>query len=124
MILTSHNSKTKPQLKKTPKNTLLLRITTTTAGDCSRRPPPAASSPVPRRQPPISPPELEFIHKSNCTVGYRPNVFSTTLSRLIATNCANLIMPFIPIREMVKEKVEAFFGCEFELFVEFTGLFR
>ncbi|XP_074309528.1 uncharacterized protein LOC141644017 [Silene latifolia] len=66
--------------------------------------------------------ELEFIHKSNCTVGYRPNVFSTTLSHLIATNCPHLIMPFIPIREMVKEKVEELFGCEFELFVEFTGL--
>ncbi|KAL9226020.1 hypothetical protein vseg_001876 [Gypsophila vaccaria] len=66
--------------------------------------------------------ELEFIHKSNSTVGYRPNVFSTTLSHLIATNCAHLIMPFIHLREMVKEKVEDFFGCEFELFVEFTGL--
>lgn len=42
--------------------------------------------------------ELEYIHKSNCTVGYRPNVFSTTLSHLIATNCAHLIMPFVPIR--------------------------
>ncbi|XP_050375239.1 uncharacterized protein LOC126792801 [Argentina anserina] len=66
--------------------------------------------------------ELEFIHKSNCTVGYRPNVFSTTLSHLIATNCAHLIMPFVPIRERLKEKVEEFFGCEYELFVEFTGL--
>ncbi|KNA15499.1 hypothetical protein SOVF_097740 [Spinacia oleracea] len=66
--------------------------------------------------------ELEFIHKSNCTVGYRPNVFSTTLSHLIATNCAHLIMPFIPIREKLKEKVEEVFDCEYELFVEFTGL--
>ncbi|XP_061994205.1 uncharacterized protein LOC133712130 [Rosa rugosa] len=66
--------------------------------------------------------ELEYIHKSNCTVGYRPNVFSTTLSHLIATNCAHLIMPFVPIRERLKEKVEEFFGCEYELFVEFTGL--
>ncbi|KAL6187583.1 hypothetical protein ACLB2K_038981 [Fragaria x ananassa] len=66
--------------------------------------------------------ELEFIHKSNCTVGYRPNVFSTTLSHLIATNCAHLIMPFVPIRERLKEKVEEFFGCEYELFIEFTGL--
>ncbi|XP_028073902.1 uncharacterized protein LOC114276316 isoform X7 [Camellia sinensis] len=68
--------------------------------------------------------ELGFIHKSCGTVGYRPNVFSTTLSHLIATNCAHLIMPFVPIRERLKEKVEEFFGCEFELFVEFTGLIR
>ncbi|XP_019163699.1 PREDICTED: uncharacterized protein LOC109160047 [Ipomoea nil] len=66
--------------------------------------------------------ELEFIHKSCCTVGYRPNVFSTTLFHLIATNCAHLIMPIIPIRERLKEKVEEYFGCEYELFVEFTGL--
>ncbi|XP_021821118.1 uncharacterized protein LOC110762745 isoform X2 [Prunus avium] len=66
--------------------------------------------------------ELEFIHKSNCTVGYRPHVFSTTLSHLIATNSAHLIMPFVPIRERLKEKVEEFFGCHYELFVEFTGL--
>nr|GME07660.1 prolyl 3-hydroxylase 1 isoform X1 [Ipomoea batatas] len=66
--------------------------------------------------------ELEFIHKSCCTVGYRPNVFSTTLFHLIATNCAHLIMPLIPIRERLKEEVEEYFGCEYELFVEFTGL--
>ncbi|XAR64003.1 Procollagen-proline 3-dioxygenase [Bertholletia excelsa] len=66
--------------------------------------------------------ELEFIHKSCSSVGYRPNVFSTTLSHLIATNCAHLIMPFVPLREKLKEKVEEFFECEFELFVEFTGL--
>ncbi|KAG6650667.1 hypothetical protein I3843_06G054000 [Carya illinoinensis] len=66
--------------------------------------------------------ELEFIHKSNSTVGYRPNVFSTTLSHLIATNSPHLLMPFVPIRESLKEKVEEFFGCEYELFVEFTGL--
>ncbi|XP_052206020.1 uncharacterized protein LOC127810528 isoform X2 [Diospyros lotus] len=66
--------------------------------------------------------ELEFIHKSCGTVGYRPNVFSTTLSHLIATNCGHLIMPFVPIRERLREKAEEFFGCEFELFVEFTGL--
>ncbi|KAF5442931.1 hypothetical protein F2P56_035538 [Juglans regia] len=66
--------------------------------------------------------ELEFIHKSNSTVGYRPNVFSTTLSHLIATNSPHLVMPFVPIRESLKEKVEEFFGCEYELFVEFTGL--
>ncbi|XP_024027429.1 uncharacterized protein LOC21402233 isoform X2 [Morus notabilis] len=66
--------------------------------------------------------ELEFIHKSCSTVGYRPNVFSTTLSHLIATNSSHLVMPFVPIRERLKEKVEEFFGCEYELFVEFTGL--
>ncbi|KAK9277543.1 hypothetical protein L1049_007088 [Liquidambar formosana] len=66
--------------------------------------------------------ELEFIHKSCSTIGYRPNVFSTTLSHLIATNSAHLIFPFVPIRERLKEKAEEFFGCEYELFVEFTGL--
>nr|XP_027098591.1 uncharacterized protein LOC113717943 [Coffea arabica] len=66
--------------------------------------------------------ELEFIHKSNCTVGYRPNVFSTTLSHLIATNCAHLIMPFVPIREKLRETVEEYFGCQYELVIEFTGL--
>ncbi|KAJ7942820.1 2-oxoglutarate (2OG) and Fe(II)-dependent oxygenase superfamily protein [Quillaja saponaria] len=66
--------------------------------------------------------ELEFIHKSSSTVGYRPNVFSTTISHLIATNSSHLIMPLIPIRERLKDKLEEFFGCEYELFVEFTGL--
>ncbi|KAJ9563706.1 hypothetical protein OSB04_008866 [Centaurea solstitialis] len=68
--------------------------------------------------------ELEFIHKSCSTIGYRENVFSTTLSHLIATNSPHLILPFIPIREKLKEKVEEFFGCEYELFIEFTGLIR
>ncbi|XP_065857362.1 uncharacterized protein [Euphorbia lathyris] len=66
--------------------------------------------------------ELQFIHRSSSTVGYRPNVFSTTLSHLIATNSPHLIIPFVSIRERLKEKVEEFFGCQFELFVEFTGL--
>ncbi|KAI3848346.1 hypothetical protein MKW98_005726 [Papaver atlanticum] len=66
--------------------------------------------------------ELEFIHKSCCAVGYRPNVFSTTLSHLIATNCGHLLIPFVSIRERLKDKVEEFFGCEYELFIEFTGL--
>ncbi|KAG8368590.1 hypothetical protein BUALT_Bualt15G0061300 [Buddleja alternifolia] len=66
--------------------------------------------------------ELEFIHKSCCTVGYRPNVFSTTLSHLIATNSAQLVMPLVSIRERLKEKAEEHFGCEYELFIEFTGL--
>ncbi|KAL6543329.1 hypothetical protein OROHE_010849 [Orobanche hederae] len=71
---------------------------------------------------PVTCKELEFIHKSCCTVGYRPNVFSTTLPHLIATNSAHLIIPLVPIRERLKEKVEEHFGCEYELFVEFTGL--
>ncbi|KAG0623529.1 hypothetical protein M758_3G181000 [Ceratodon purpureus] len=66
--------------------------------------------------------ELVFVHKSCGVVGYRPHVFSTTLSHLVATNSAALIMPFIALRERVKEAVEEFFDCEFELFVEFTGL--
>ncbi|CAN4089563.1 unnamed protein product [Withania somnifera] len=66
--------------------------------------------------------ELEFIHKSCCTVGYRSNVFSTTLSHLIATNCHHLIIPIIPIRERLREKAEEYFGCQYELFIEFTGL--
>ncbi|WJX46950.1 procollagen-proline 3-dioxygenase [Trifolium repens] len=66
--------------------------------------------------------ELEFIHKCSSTVGYRPNVFSTTLSHLIATNSSHFIIPFIPIRERLKDKLEEFFKCEFELFIEFTGL--
>ncbi|CAI0458247.1 unnamed protein product, partial [Linum tenue] len=66
--------------------------------------------------------ELEFIHRSCSTVGYRPNVFSTTLSHLIATNSPQLIIPFLSIRDRLKEKVEEFFGCEYELSVEFTGL--
>ncbi|OWM76692.1 hypothetical protein CDL15_Pgr009257 [Punica granatum] len=68
--------------------------------------------------------ELEFIHKSSSTVGYRPNVFSTTLSHLIATNCPQLIVPLVPLREKLKDKVEEFFGCEYELCIEFTGLVR
>ncbi|KAI7727128.1 hypothetical protein M8C21_008080 [Ambrosia artemisiifolia] len=66
--------------------------------------------------------ELEFIHKSCSTIGYRQNAFSTTLSHLIATNSPHLILPFIPLRDKIKEKVEDFFGCEYELFIEFTGL--
>ncbi|XP_015957912.1 uncharacterized protein LOC107482048 [Arachis duranensis] len=66
--------------------------------------------------------ELEFIHKSSSTVGYRPNVFSTTLSHLIATNSSHFLIPFIPIRERLKDKLEEFFNCQYELFVEFTAL--
>ncbi|XLT04917.1 hypothetical protein HN51_043666, partial [Arachis hypogaea] len=63
------------------------------------------------------PTELEFIHKSSSIVGYRPNIFSTTLSHLIATNSYHFLIPFIPIRE-------EFFNCQYELFVEFTALIR
>ncbi|KAL3696863.1 hypothetical protein R1sor_010939 [Riccia sorocarpa] len=66
--------------------------------------------------------ELQFIHKSCGVVGYRPWVLSTTLSHLVATNCANLILPLLPIRERIKELVEEYFGREYELFTEFTGL--
>ncbi|KAF3638808.1 putative 65-kDa microtubule-associated protein 6-like isoform X1, partial [Capsicum annuum] len=31
-------------------------------------------------------------------------------------------MPFIPIRERLREKAEEYFRCQYELFVEFTGL--
>ncbi|KAF4347982.1 hypothetical protein G4B88_020988 [Cannabis sativa] len=48
--------------------------------------------------------ELEFIHKSCSTVGYRPNVFSTTLSHLIATNSPHFLTPFIPIRVGAEEQ--------------------
>lgn len=94
-------------------------------------------------------------------MGYRPGVLSTTLSHLIATGSAHLVVPFVPVRgffpcrrgrscllfrqslsvsladfgigldvpglvrtERLREKVEERFGCEFELFVEFTGLVR
>ncbi|KAL4293192.1 hypothetical protein AHAS_Ahas18G0103500 [Arachis hypogaea] len=66
------------------------------------------------------PTELEFIHKSSSIVGYRPNIFSTTLSHLIATNSYHFLIPFIPIRD----KLEEFFNCQYELFVEFTALIR
>ncbi|KAJ4825225.1 hypothetical protein Tsubulata_022366 [Turnera subulata] len=66
--------------------------------------------------------ELEFIHKSNSTIGYRSNVFSTTLSHLIATHSPHFLLPFVPIRERLKDKVEELFGCQFQLCIEFTGL--
>lgn len=55
--------------------------------------------------------ELQFIHKSCSTVGYRPNVFSTTLSHLIATNSSHLIMPFIPIRGIISFHFLVFYFC-------------
>ncbi|KAJ7942823.1 2-oxoglutarate (2OG) and Fe(II)-dependent oxygenase superfamily protein [Quillaja saponaria] len=46
--------------------------------------------------------ELEFIHKSSSTEGYRPNVFSTIIPLLIATNSSHLIMPIIPFERQSK----------------------
>lgn len=66
--------------------------------------------------------ELEFIHKSCCAVGYKPNVLSTILSHPITTNSARFILPIIPIQERLREKAEEYFGCQYELFVEFIGL--
>ncbi|KAJ3702991.1 hypothetical protein LUZ61_006696 [Rhynchospora tenuis] len=66
--------------------------------------------------------ELEFIHRSCATAGYRTGVLSTTLAHLAATGCSHLLLPFVKVRERLKEAVEEAFGCHFELFVEFTGL--
>ncbi|KAJ0987565.1 hypothetical protein J5N97_005921 [Dioscorea zingiberensis] len=66
--------------------------------------------------------ELEFIHRSCGVMGYRPGVLSTTLSHLIATGCPHLMLPFVPIRDTIKDLVEDFFSCHFDLFIEFTGL--
>ncbi|CAM0872196.1 unnamed protein product [Alopecurus aequalis] len=66
--------------------------------------------------------ELEFVHRSCGTAGYRPSVVSTSLPHLAATGCGHLLLPFVPIRERLRDAVESFFSCHFELFVEFTGL--
>ncbi|KAJ4796189.1 2-oxoglutarate (2OG) and Fe(II)-dependent oxygenase superfamily protein [Rhynchospora pubera] len=66
--------------------------------------------------------ELEFIHRSCATAGYRTGVLSTTLAHLSATGCSHLLLPFVKVREQLKEAVEEAFDCQFELFVEFTGL--
>ncbi|RYR19989.1 hypothetical protein Ahy_B03g065031 [Arachis hypogaea] len=87
-----------------------------------------------------------IVQKKNLrsTVGYRQNVFSTTLSHLIATNSYHFLIPFIPIRgtlflyhlslhqnfqsqsnfftERLKDKLEEFFNCQYKRFVEFTAL--
>ncbi|KAG6402647.1 hypothetical protein SASPL_134849 [Salvia splendens] len=61
--------------------------------------------------------ELEFIHKSCCTIGYTDPISSPPLSLILSpptlstSSCPSL-----------KERVEEYFGCEYELFVEFTGL--
>ena len=66
--------------------------------------------------------ELEFVHRSCGTAGYRPSVVSTSLPHLAATGCGHLLLPFVPIRERLRDAVESFFSCHFDLFVEFTGL--
>ncbi|CAI5465450.1 unnamed protein product [Closterium sp. Yama58-4] len=66
--------------------------------------------------------ELAFIHASSSTVGYRPHVRSTTLAHLIASNCAPLMLPILPIRDRIRDRVEEAFGMQLGLLVEFTGL--
>ncbi|KAF8089769.1 hypothetical protein N665_0497s0012 [Sinapis alba] len=39
-----------------------------------------------------------------------------------AMSSPHLIISFVSIREWLKERVEETFGCEYELFIEFTGL--
>ncbi|CAD6210362.1 unnamed protein product [Miscanthus lutarioriparius] len=66
--------------------------------------------------------ELEFVHRSCAAAGYRPSVLSTSLPHLAATGCAHLLLPFVPVRERLRDAVESFFDCHFDLFIEFTGL--
>ncbi|CAI7793304.1 unnamed protein product [Closterium sp. NIES-54] len=66
--------------------------------------------------------ELAFIHASSSTVGYRPHVRSTTLAHLIATNCGPLMLPILPVRDRIRDKVEEAFGMQLGLLVEFTGI--
>ncbi|KAG8074205.1 hypothetical protein GUJ93_ZPchr0006g46208 [Zizania palustris] len=66
--------------------------------------------------------ELEFVHRSCGAAGYRPSVVSTSLPHLAATGCGHLILPFVPVRERLRDAVESAFSCPFDLFVEFTGL--
>ncbi|CAL4938465.1 unnamed protein product [Urochloa decumbens] len=66
--------------------------------------------------------ELEFVHRSCGAAGYRPSVVSTSLPHLAATGCGHLILPFVPIRERLRDAVESFFDCLFDVFIEFTGL--
>eukprot|EP00897_Mesotaenium_endlicherianum_P005818 jgi/Mesen1/5264/ME000263S04371 len=80
--------------------------------------------------------ELLHIHRSCSVAGYRQGVESTTMRHLAASNCAAVILPFVPIRgglalimifscqlaERIRELVEEAFGCQFQLFTEFTGL--
>lgn len=66
--------------------------------------------------------ELIFVQTSCSAVGYRPWVQSTTLHQLVATDMASLLVPFLPVRETIRDLVEESFGCECELSIEFTGL--
>uniref|UniRef100_A0A0E0GJH2 Fe2OG dioxygenase domain-containing protein n=1 Tax=Oryza nivara TaxID=4536 RepID=A0A0E0GJH2_ORYNI len=66
--------------------------------------------------------ELEFVHRSCGTAGYRPSVVSTSLPHLAATGCGHLLLPFVPVRERLRDAVESAFSCHFDLFIEFTGL--
>ncbi|XP_062216259.1 uncharacterized protein LOC133916558 isoform X2 [Phragmites australis] len=66
--------------------------------------------------------ELEFVHRSCGAAGYRPSVLSTSLPHLAATGCGHLLLPFVPVRERLRDAVESFFSCHFDLFIEFTGL--
>ncbi|KAJ4795167.1 2-oxoglutarate (2OG) and Fe(II)-dependent oxygenase superfamily protein [Rhynchospora pubera] len=50
--------------------------------------------------------ELEFIHRSCATVGYRTSVLSTTLAHLSATGCSHLLLPFVKVHEQLKEAVQ------------------
>nr|CAB3496538.1 unnamed protein product [Digitaria exilis] len=68
--------------------------------------------------------ELEFVHRSCGAAGYRPSVLSTSLPHLAATGCGHLLLPFVPVRERLRDVVESFFDCHFDLFIEFTGLIR
>jgi hypothetical protein len=68
--------------------------------------------------------ELEFVHRSCGAAGYRPSVVSTSLPHLAATGCGHLLLPFVPVRERLRDAVESFFDCHFDLFIEFTGLIR
>ena len=64
------------------------------------------------------------MHRSCGAAGYRPSVVSTSLPHLAATGCGHLLLPFVPVRERLREAVESFFDCHFDLFIEFTGLIR
>jgi hypothetical protein len=51
-------------------------------------------------------------------------VVSTSLPHLAATGCGHLLLPFVPVRERLRDAVESFFDCLFDVFIEFTGLIR
>ena len=64
------------------------------------------------------------MHRSCGAAGYRPSVVSTSLPHLAATGCGHLLLPFAPVRERLRDAVESFFDCLFDVFIEFTGLIR